>query len=113
MANGERNAAKETHWREVMGRHVASGLSVRAFCRQEGIGQPSFYFWRRKIRTREAEPAPAAVPAFVPAVVRGVSRGEEPILVEWNPNLRLRLPATISATWVAEVLRAVRAGGER
>jgi len=113
MSNIERGAAKESPWRELIGRQVASGLSVRAFCRQEGVGEPSFYFWRRKIRTRDAEPAPAATPAFVPAVVREVPRGAESILVEWDPGLRLRLPATISAAWVAALLRAVAAGGER
>ena len=111
MANRERAAARESRWREIVGRQVASGLSVRAFCSQEGIGTPSFYYWRRAIRTRDAGPTPA--PVFVPAVVRGAETREAPIFLEWDVGPRLRLPATISAAWVAELLRAIAAGGER
>jgi hypothetical protein len=31
------------------------GLSVRAFCRQKAISEPSFYAWRKKLQTRDAE----------------------------------------------------------
>lgn len=110
MTSGKR-AAKEAWWREVLGRQVTSGLSVRAFCSQAGIGEPSFYFWRRAIRARDAGPSPA--PTFVPAVVRGAEPREAPILIEWDAGPRLRLPMTISAAWVAELLRAVAAGGPR
>lgn len=112
MANRKRDAAKESQWREILGRQVASGLSVRAFCRREGIGEPSLYCWRRTLRAREAGPPPATSPAFVPAVVHEAPLREASILVEWDAGLRLRLPVTISATWVAELLRALPAGGE-
>lgn len=111
MSSSEGTPAKETWWREILGRQVASGLSVRAFCRQEGIGEASFYYWRRAIRTRDAGPPPA--PAFVPAVIRGAETREASILLEWDAGPRLRLPMTIPATWVAELLRAVTAGGGR
>jgi transposase-like protein len=110
MAGGKQTA-KVARWREILGRQAVSGLSVRAFCRQEGIGEPSFYFWRRAIRTRDAGPPPA--PTFVPAVVRGAETREAAISIEWDAGPRLRLPVTISATWVAELLRAVAAGGAR
>lgn len=112
MSNGERGAAKESQWREIVERQVASGLSVRAFCRQAGIREPSFYFWRRTLRARDAGPPLATSPAFVPAVVHEAPLREASILVEWDAGLRLRLPVTISATWVAELLRALPAGGE-
>jgi hypothetical protein len=34
MASEQRDAGKESLWRETLQRQVASGLSVRAFCRQ-------------------------------------------------------------------------------
>jgi len=43
----------ELRWREILKRHAGSGLSVREFCRTEGISQPSFYAWRRKFRERK------------------------------------------------------------
>jgi hypothetical protein len=46
MANKDRNSEREAFWREVVGRHEASGLSVRAFCQGENLPESAFYFWR-------------------------------------------------------------------
>ena len=53
------------YWREVMAESAASGLSQRAFCKQHGISEPVFYYWRRVLG--EAEPAPSSVHASQPA----------------------------------------------
>ena len=47
MANKMRDVAKERFWRGVLKKFAAGGLSVRAFCRQERLSEPSFYAWRR------------------------------------------------------------------
>lgn len=62
------NSALEGTWRERVGRWKASGLSVRAFCAQEGLSEPSFYSWRRTLTARDAAVAPPA-PTFVPVHV--------------------------------------------
>jgi len=38
-----------------------SGQSVRAYCRQVGVGEPAFYWWRRKLagRRRQGNHLPA------------------------------------------------------
>lgn len=45
-------AARE--WRERMGRWRRAGLSVSEFCRREGVSEPSFYQWRRRLQPRPA-----------------------------------------------------------
>jgi len=40
-----------------------SGLSVRAFCEQQDLSQPSFYAWRRTLAERDAQ-AVTFVPAY-------------------------------------------------
>ncbi len=47
---------KRAFWRMVVQMQEESGLSVRKFCEQEGLGQASFFGWRRKLRAEEAEP---------------------------------------------------------
>ncbi len=47
------NKQKELRWRDALRRQASSGLSIRKFCVNEGISQPSFYAWRRKIRERD------------------------------------------------------------
>ena len=45
-----KNAEKESHWREMVNRQAVSDLSIREFCADEGISEPSFYAWRKKFR---------------------------------------------------------------
>jgi hypothetical protein len=55
-----RSVRKESHWREVLARQAASGVSVRRFCASERIAEASFYAWRRELalRDRETQAAP-------------------------------------------------------
>lgn len=79
---GRRDVALERRWRERVARWEASGLSVRAFCRQRGLTEPTFHYWKRELRSRDqatstaaakssAQRTAAAVPraAFVPLTV--------------------------------------------
>jgi hypothetical protein len=49
---GKTNIQKESYWRGVMSRQAESGLSVRRFCAEAKVSEPSFYAWRRKLRVR-------------------------------------------------------------
>ena len=50
-----RDREKERQWRKRLSDHGASGLSVRAFCRREGVTEPQFYAWRRELAKRDLE----------------------------------------------------------
>jgi len=41
-------------WRERLERQRKSGLSIAAFCRQEGVSSDTFHTWRRKLRGQSA-----------------------------------------------------------
>jgi transposase len=60
----QRNPVKERFWRRTVRQWQKSGLSVRAFCSQEGLSEPSLYAWRRTLKQRDAE-AMALVPVRV------------------------------------------------
>ena len=64
MAQATWDLGRESHWRQVLARWRRSGLSVRAFCRAEGISEPSFYLWRRRL-----DQADHQKPAFLPVHV--------------------------------------------
>lgn len=62
----QRRGASE--WSEVLSRFAASGLSVAAFCEQEGVSTASFYRWRGLLGgaiERNSVDAGAPMPAFV------------------------------------------------
>jgi len=82
MARGPRDPALERRWRERVARWSTSGLSVRAFCRQHGLVEASFYYWKRELRSRDATVSPDVAtgppksaclpkspPVFVPVTV--------------------------------------------
>ena len=39
----------EARWRERIQRWRSSGLSIRQFCRRDGVGEPAFYSWRKRL----------------------------------------------------------------
>lgn len=51
----KKSLEKEKHWRDIFQRQASSGLSVRRFCVGEGISEPSFYAWRKRLRERSDE----------------------------------------------------------
>jgi hypothetical protein len=40
---------QQQFWQMAVETWRCSGLSVRKFCKQEGLSEPSFYAWRRKL----------------------------------------------------------------
>jgi transposase len=80
-------SAKEQFWRRMVRQWRSSGLSVRDFCAESEIAEPSFYAWRRTIAERDA-----AAMHFVP--VR-VIPDEPPVATDSGSSsgLELVLPA--------------------
>jgi transposase len=58
----ERDGQKHSQWQEVMRQQAESGQSVRGYCRQAGIKESAFYWWRRELARRgDCRQPPAAV----------------------------------------------------
>ena len=117
MANkcaGRRDVAKEQYWREVVQRQAMSGQSVRTFCAHESLDENAFYSWRRTIRQRDAPAKPSKPPAaFVPAVLSGPAAGESWLVIELACGRALRVPESISAPRLAELVAALEGRGSR
>jgi|SRR5665213_2157554 len=47
-------AALQKKWQELIRQQQQSKLSVRAFCRQQGFSDQSFYNWRKRLAADEA-----------------------------------------------------------
>ena len=60
MSRGRGDSERAREWRERLARWSASGLSVRAFCAQQGVAEASFYYWKRALRLRDAGTPSAA-----------------------------------------------------
>lgn len=112
MANTQRDATKEAFWRDAIRRQVQSGLSVREFCRRHRLSEPSFYERRRTYQERDAHRS-AAPPAFVPVIVRderpAATTPDAGLVIELRGGRLLRLPGSMPAGRVAELIRALEA----
>lgn len=117
MAKGQRrDPAREAKWRQVLAQQARSGLSVRAFCRREGLPESAWYAWRRTIRERDAAGGgqrSAARPAFVPLAVRpeGAASDAQAVL-ELRGGRVLRLPAWMPPAQLAALVHAIEKTGD-
>jgi transposase-like protein len=44
---------KRERWTRLIAEQGASGEVVRAFCRERGVGEKAFYWWRRRLRSEQ------------------------------------------------------------
>ena len=94
---------RRKYWRKLIAEQEASGQKARPFCRERGIGEYSFYKWRRRLRQSdtvqfallETASAPAAIPDSALELV--LRSGE-----------RLRIANGVDAATLRLVLDAVR-----
>ena len=94
---------KRRYWTKLIAEQEASGQRARPFCREHGIGEHSFYHWRRRLRqdgkVRFALLGTAApVAACADAALELVLRSGE----------RLRIGNQVDAATLRMVLEAVR-----
>ena len=96
MTNKQRQQHVEA-WRQ-------SGLSRSAYCRQHGLNKTTFARWVRG----QAPTAARGVPGLIPLSVQEeeASSNAGPV-VRLAGGARLELPAAVSPTWLAELLRCL------
>lgn len=94
---------KPKYWSKLIAEQEAGGQKVRPFCRERGIGEPSFYYWRKRLRKSETvrfallETRPADTGSTAPALELVLRNGE-----------RLRIGNEVDAATLRMVLEAVR-----
>ena len=90
-----------------------SGLSVRQFCNQEGLSEPSFYSWRKKLaksdESAEGEQKDTSLSAFIEVAMPKNDPVVLELLLSSGNTLRID-PGTDSKTLV-NVLSALCEAG--
>ena len=107
-----RDAFRAQQWAMLIQECNSSGLTKRAFCRQRGISEKSFYYWLRKMRSQAAEAAAphlvqleAAAPHLVQ--LEPISQTEDMLQIRYR-GAELKLPADVDLDAVAAVLRSIQ-----
>ncbi len=92
-------------WRERIAAQERSGLSVKQFCGQQEITEQSFYYWRKRQRTRE----PVRFALVETEAVRAQPPADPVLELVLTTGERLRIGAGVHATTLRAVLEALRA----
>ena len=59
MATSNRDLTKEKYWQEIIERQKHSGKNQSQFCRDEGLADDKFSYWKRALLKRHKEKKPA------------------------------------------------------
>ena len=103
----EQNGEREKFWREQVRRQAASRLSVRRFCEEKGLSEPSFYAWRRTLAQRDQA---IQVPEFVPVMLAPhIASSSSRITIELRGGRVVHLPETMATERVVALLRGLEA----
>ena len=109
--SGESASEQQAFWQMVIETWHSSGLSVRAFCQQEGLSEAAFYTWRAKLQPTSSDNVVGAVDdesaklAFVE--LSPVSSPSIEVVCSAVPVVRI--VGVADCALLTEVLSAVRA----
>jgi hypothetical protein len=103
--NEKKATTKNDQWRERVAEQARSGLSVKQYCKQQGLTECSFYAWRKRLR--------GSGPVRFALVDRGAVRQERTtegsLELVLATGARLRIGTGVDATTLRTVLDALRA----
>jgi len=94
---------RREYWTRLVAEQAGSGQTVRGFCRGRGIGEHSFYWWRKRLRDRG--PVRFALLKTKPGSVASDSSSLELVL---RNGERLRIGQEVDTATLRLVLEAVR-----
>ena len=96
---------KADEWAERIAAQRRSGISVKQFCREQGLTECSFYAWRKRLQER----GPVRF-ALVERSARRQDRTTEAVLeLVLATGARLRIGSGVDAATLRTVLDALRA----
>ena len=98
----EAGTTSEKKWTELIRQQQQSGLSVSVFCRDRGFSDQAFYYWRKRLSSRE--PVRFALVAAGAATTTDTT----PIELLLASGDRLRIAPGIDALTLRTVLNVLR-----
>lgn len=85
------SAEKAEFWKLAIAEQGQSGLSIKAFCQQQSLSEPSFHAWKRKLREQSQLQQP--IPLTPVRVISGHDQAGIP--QRRDPDVQIRLPSGI------------------
>jgi len=88
MSNAKKpDTDQQQFWQMVLETFKSSGLYIRQFCKQEGLSEPSFYAWRKRLtQVDESDP-------FIQVSLPTEQHGGLELVLSSGHTLRISSPA--------------------
>jgi transposase-like protein len=102
----EKAIARNDQWRERFAEQERSGMSVRRFCKERGIAEHLFFYWRKRLRDQQQ---PVRFALVDNEAARQVPATEAALELVLATGERLRIGTGVDATTLRTVLEALRA----
>lgn len=103
-------ANREEFWRQALKRRADSGMTIEAFCAQEGLKSTTYHYWQRELKRRDGKrQSPKNRPAgkLVPVQLVGDGSCQSDVEVVAKNGYVVRIGEQATADHVRRVLRAV------
>jgi transposase len=96
-------------WQMVLETFKSSGLSVRQFCKQEGLTEASFYSWRKRLNNPQKSDIKNELPQPEPFIQVSMPTAKSGVLeLVLVSGHTLRIPSDIDSVFLTGVLSAVK-----
>jgi hypothetical protein len=102
LKSAKRRYEREQFWRRLIREQERSGASIKAFCRSQGVSQPSYFAWRKKLtpgKRVNARPGFVAVQVVPKTVARSGS-----IEIMLDHGRRVRVESGFDRQLLSDVL---------
>ena len=93
--------ALTNRWKQHIELWQHSGLTQAGYCEREGLNRKTFSARLSEYRSRRSPTPPVLIPIQVEAMVTGQ------IILRLAKGHRLELPASVSVSWLGELLRCL------
>jgi hypothetical protein len=110
-----RGVNKEAAWRGHVMAQAGGVSSVRAYCATRGLGENSFYWWRRELARRDATRSPTFVPVTVVAQAQTPPPTGDPegrIEIVLSGDRRVRVTGSVNRQLLSDVVSVLEGRGQ-
>jgi hypothetical protein len=94
----------------VFDTHKSSGLTIKQFCKNEGVSEAAFYAWRKKLSVKTPKPATCSKPPPPESFIQVSMPKTEPRCLElrFESGHTLSIPSDIDSKMLNNILSALR-----
>ena len=101
-----RTYRNRSEWKVLIEEQLASGLSGVEFCNERGLVAKTFYKQRRQLGYPPGQGRSTQPDGFIQVEPTAAPASSNSVKLQYR-NSRLELSPEVSATWVAELIRAL------